>query len=89
MKEFTYRTKGVCAWEITFNIENGILTELEFSGGCDGNLMGISRLVEGMNVEEVIKRLKGIDCEGKGTSCPDQLSKALEEYLETNTEEIA
>ena len=73
----TYRTKGTCSREIQFDVEDGVLKDVRFIGGCDGNLQGISNLAKGMKVEEVIERLKGIDCGGKGTSCPDQLSKAL------------
>lgn len=77
--KYTYRPKGVCSRQINLEVENGIVTKLEVIGGCNGNLQGISKLVEGMKVEEVIKRLKGIDCNGKGTSCPDQIARALEE----------
>lgn len=77
----TYMTKGVCSAKINYEIKNGIIESVEFINGCQGNLLGISSLVKGMKVEEAISKLKGIDCKGKGTSCPDQLSKALEEYL--------
>ena len=80
MEHFTYRTKGVCSREIVLSIEDGIVRKVSFKAGCDGNLSGISRLVEGLPVDTVIEKLKGIDCEGKGTSCPDQLSIALREY---------
>ena len=80
MEHFTYRTKGVCSREIVLSIEDGIVRKVSFKAGCDGNLSGISRLVEGLSVDTVIEKLKGIDCEGKGTSCPDQLSIALREY---------
>lgn len=73
-----YKTKGVCSSRIKFDIQDGILKNVEFDNGCNGNLKGICSLVEGMPVEEVINRLRGIDCKGKGTSCPDQLAKALE-----------
>lgn len=73
----TYKTKGTCSSMIDFEIENGILKDVHFTGGCNGNLQGISALVKGMPVDEVIKKLKGIDCSGKGTSCPDQLANAL------------
>mgnify|MGYP000885577296 FL=1 len=73
----TYRTKGTCSREIQFDVEDGVLKDVRFIGGCDGNLQGISNLAKGMKVKDVIERLKGIDCGGKGTSCPDQLSKAL------------
>lgn len=83
MDKFKYKTKGVCSREITINMDKGIVESIHFVNGCSGNLQGISRLVEGMPAEEVIKRLKGIDCGGKGTSCPDQLSRALESILES------
>lgn len=73
-----YITSGVCAKEIFFEIENGLVTKVKFTSGCSGNLQGVSRLVEGMPVQEVIKRLKGIHCGSKPTSCPDQLAQALE-----------
>jgi len=76
--KYTYVPKGVCSREIELEIEEGIITSLTVIGGCDGNLQGIAKLVKGMKVEEVIRRLKGIDCHGKGTSCPDQIAKALE-----------
>lgn len=77
--KYTYKAKGVCSRQINFEVENGIVTNLEVIGGCSGNLQGISKLVIGMKVEDVIKKLKGIDCRGKGTSCPDQIARALEE----------
>ena len=75
-----YQTNGTCSETIKFSIEDDKVTEVEFIGGCDGNSQGVSKLVVGMKVSEVIARLKGIDCDGKGTSCPDQLARALEEY---------
>ncbi|MGL4338327.1 MAG: TIGR03905 family TSCPD domain-containing protein [Turicibacter sp.] len=77
----TYKTSGVCAREIQFEIEDNKIVSTQFIGGCAGNLIGISSLIKGMTVNEAIDRLKGIDCREKGTSCPDQLSKALEGYL--------
>ena len=77
--KYTYIPKGVCSREIIFEVEDGIIKDLQVIGGCHGNLQGISKLVIGMKVEEVIKRLKGIDCGGKGTSCPDQIARALED----------
>ena len=77
-----YRTKGTCSREIQFDVEDGVLKDVRFIGGCDGNLQGISSLAKGMKIEDVIERLKGIDCGGKGTSCPDQLSKALAAALQ-------
>jgi len=82
--KLNYKTEGVCSKEIDFSIENGKIGNVSFKSGCNGNLQGIAKLVEGMQVEEVIKRLKGLDCGGKGTSCPDQLSKALQKALEKN-----
>lgn len=80
---FVYKTKGVCSTEIHLDIENDTIKNVEFIRGCQGNLLGISALVSGMNIDDAIKKLKGIDCRNKGTSCPDQLSKALEEYKVT------
>lgn len=77
---FVYKTKGVCSTEIHLDVEDNIIKNVEFVRGCAGNLSGISVLVKGMNIDEAIDKLQGIDCKGKGTSCPDQLSKALEEY---------
>lgn len=75
--KYTYNTKGVCSSTITFEIENDIVTSVQFVGGCNGNLKGISSLVVGMKVDDVIERLEGIRCGFKSTSCPDQLAKAL------------
>ncbi|AAK80342.1 uncharacterized protein (TIGR03905 family) [Clostridium acetobutylicum] len=77
--QHVYKTKGVCASEIHFDVEDNIIRKVDFLGGCPGNTLGVSKLIEGMSVNEAISKLKGIDCRGKGTSCPDQLSKALEE----------
>lgn len=76
-----YKTKGVCASEIDFEVKEGIIESVKFINGCAGNTLGVSALIQGMKVEEAIKRLKGIDCRGRGTSCPDQLAQALEAYL--------
>ena len=76
----TYKTKGTCSRSIEFDVENGILQNVRFKDGCDGNLQGISNLVKGMKIEDVIERLRGIDCGGKGPSCPAPLSKALEAF---------
>ena len=77
----SYKTNGVCSRQINFEIENGVITKCEFVGGCRGNTQGIAKLVIGMTPEEVINRLKDTDCRG-GTSCPDQLAKALTKYLD-------
>lgn len=74
----SYKTQGVCSRNITFDIIDGHVYNVRFDGGCNGNTQGISGLVDGMPVDEVIKRLSGIRCGFKGTSCPDQLAKALE-----------
>lgn len=76
---YTFETSGVCTKKITFDIEDNKIKEVNFQGGCPGNLQGISKLVIGMEIEEVIKRLKGITCGPKSTSCPDQLAIALSE----------
>lgn len=74
---FTYKTRGTCSSAIDFDVENNVLTHVVFTGGCNGNLKGIGALVEGMDVDEVIRRLKGTHCGYKDTSCPDQLANAL------------
>lgn len=76
-----FKTSGVCASEIQFKIENGIVHDVNFVKGCPGSLLAITELVKGQSVSEVINRLKGIRCGEKETSCPDQLAKALEAYL--------
>ena len=80
---YTYKTFGTCSRQIEFDVQDDKVTGVRFLGGCNGNTKGVSALVEGMDVDEVIKRLKGIDCAGKGTSCPDQLAIALEKYKES------
>jgi uncharacterized protein (TIGR03905 family) len=74
---FEYKTRGTCSSRILFDVEDGRLRNLEFIGGCNGNLQGLGRLTEGMDVDEVISKLQGIRCGMKQTSCPDQLSRAL------------
>ncbi len=78
--KYTYKTNGTCSRIIEFEIENDQLRSVAFQGGCNGNLKGIGKLVEGMNIDEVISRLEGIRCGFKSTSCPDQLAAALKEY---------
>ncbi|WP_281820365.1 TIGR03905 family TSCPD domain-containing protein [Eisenbergiella massiliensis] len=78
-----YRTKGTCSSAIYIELDNGIIKSVHFTGGCNGNLQGISRLVEGMPAKEAISRLKGIKCGFKPTSCPDQLAVALESIVGT------
>ena len=75
-----YRPRGVCSQQMTVEIEDGVIQSFQVKGGCDGNLQGISRLVEGMKVDEAIRRLDGIKCGFKPTSCPDQLAQALKQY---------
>ncbi|WP_243546962.1 TIGR03905 family TSCPD domain-containing protein [Pseudodesulfovibrio tunisiensis] len=77
----TFTPKGVCSKLIRFAVEDGKVRNVAFTGGCDGNLKGIAKLVEGMDAEEVIEKLQGITCGKKATSCPDQFSIALREYL--------
>ena len=82
--EYRYKPEGVCSREMIIEIENGVIKSLNILGGCDGNRKGIAKLVEGMKIEDVIEKLKGIECGYKGTSCPDQLSIALEKYIKEN-----
>ncbi len=76
---YTFKTHGTCSSHIQLELEGNILKRVKFIDGCDGNSKGIARLVEGMTVEEIKKRLSGIKCDGRGTSCPDQLAKAVDE----------
>ena len=76
----TYRTKGVCAQAIQFDVKDGKVTGVQFMGGCSGNTQGVATLVEGMKVDDVIKKLSSIKCGFKNTSCPAQLAEALKEY---------
>ncbi len=79
--QYTYKTRGTCSQFIRFDIDDGKVKNVEFFGGCNGNLQGISALVEGMDAEKVIALLKDIDCNGRGTSCPAQLAAALTEAI--------
>lgn len=76
-----YNTKGTCAVRIEFDVEDGVVKNVAFLGGCDGNHKGIAALVEGQKPEEVVKKLKGITCGRRTTSCPDQLALALEDFM--------
>ena len=76
-----FTPRGVCARNMSFDIEDGVIKNLKVTGGCNGNLKGIASLVEGMKISDVVAKLEGIDCNGKGTSCPDQLAKAVKPYL--------
>ena len=78
--KITYRPRGVCSRLMEIEVEDNKIVSVAVTGGCDGNLKGISRLVEGMDVDEAIRRMQGIRCGGKPTSCPDQLSIALSQY---------
>lgn len=80
----TYKTFGTCSRAIHFEVEDNIIKSVEFVGGCQGNTTGLSRLLAGMSVDTAIERLAGVDCNGKGTSCPDQLARALKQYKEQN-----
>ena len=78
--EYIYEPEGVCSHKIIFDIENNIIKSVKIIGGCPGNTVGLSKLLEGQNIDDVIKKLKGITCGYKETSCPDQIAKALEKY---------
>lgn len=81
--KYTYKTRGTCSSMITFNINDGILSNVVFTGGCNGNLKAIARLVEGKNASEIAELLRGNTCGMKSTSCGDQLARAILEALET------
>ena len=80
----TFKTHGTCSSQINFEVEGTKVKSVQFVGGCQGNTQGVARLVAGMDIHEAIDRLDGIQCGMKGTSCPDQLAKALKQYAETN-----
>ena len=84
--EYRYKTKGVCSTEIIFDIdeETKVINDLKVINGCNGNLKGISALVKGMKIEDIISKLEGITCGFRNTSCPDQIAMALKEYLNNN-----
>ena len=79
--QYSYKPHGVCARGISFDIEDNIVKNVRFSGGCSGNTQGLSALAEGMTADEIINKLSGIRCGFKGTSCPDQLAKAVAEAV--------
>lgn len=81
MEHVTYKTHGVCSRQIDIDIEDGVIVKAQYTGGCSGNTQGVAALIAGMTVEEAISRLKGIHCGPRPTSCPDQMARALEEYL--------
>ena len=80
--EYTYKTKGVCSMQISFEIEENVVKNVKFYGGCDGNLKAIAKLVENMPADRIIDTLKGNTCGFKNTSCADQLAKAVEKAIE-------
>lgn len=77
--EYTYKTKGTCSQKITFDINDDVITNVQYTGGCNGNLKAVRSLVEGLTVEQIEQKLGGIQCGIKGTSCGDQLAKAVRE----------
>ena len=81
MAQYSFSNTGTCSRGVSFDIENGIVRNVHFEGGCNGNPQGVAALVEGMEVHEAIARMKNIDCGGRGTSCPDQLARNLERAL--------
>lgn len=80
--EYTYKTRGVCARNIRFELDGDIIKSVSFDGGCSGNTMGVAKLVVGLKVNDVIDKLKNIDCNGRGTSCPAQFAIALQKALD-------
>ena len=82
MTTYTYTPRGVCSRRMTVALEDGVIRDVRIEGGCNGNLQGISRLVIGMKAEDAIERMKGIQCGGRPSSCPDQLAQALTQALE-------
>lgn len=79
--KYSYKTKGTCSRSISFDINDGVVSNIEFMGGCNGNLKGIAALCEGQKAEDIIEKLQGIRCGFKNTSCPNELATALAEYL--------
>lgn len=88
MQDYTIQTNHVCAKQISFSLENGKLHNIKFYGGCPGNTLAISKLLEGADAVKTVQILKGNDCGGKGTSCADQLSRGIEEALSQMSEAI-
>lgn len=82
--EYRYIPKGVCSSELIFEIEGDVVKSLKIVGGCPGNTVGVSKLIQNRKIKEIIDMLKGIPCGFKGTSCPDQIARALEEYIGQN-----
>lgn len=79
--KYQYSTQGTCSYQIDLNVEDGVIKDIQFYGGCDGNLQGICSLVRGMKVEDVLPKIEGIRCGMKTTSCPDQLARALRQVM--------
>ena len=77
-----YKTKGTCSTQIDIEVEEGVIKHVQFTNGCNGNLQGVARLVEGMRGEDAIEKIRGIKCGSKSTSCPDQLSYAIEQAMQ-------
>ena len=86
--KYSYKTKGTCSMQINFSLDGDIVTNVEFMGGCNGNLNGIASLITGMNINDVITKLEGIKCGAKDTSCPDQLAKCLIAYKNQVMQEL-
>lgn len=82
--QYVYEPQGVCSRQMIFEIEEDIVKDVKIIGGCAGNTVGVSKLIQGLKIDEIIKKLKGIPCGSKGTSCPDQIAKALEKYKRNN-----
>ena len=82
MEHITYKPQGVCSRQVDIDVENGVIVAVKYTGGCSGNTQGVGALLVGMTVEEAVRRLKGIHCGPRPTSCPDQTARALEKYLE-------
>ncbi|MBQ3427677.1 MAG: TIGR03905 family TSCPD domain-containing protein [Clostridia bacterium] len=80
--KYSFTPRGVCSAQIDFEIDDGIIKNVQFTRGCNGNTQGVGALCEGMRADEVVKRLEGINCSGRGTSCPDQLAKAVKMAME-------
>ena len=83
--EYIYKTKGTCSSKIKFNIDNGVITDVEFTGGCNGNLQAIAKLIDGLTVDEIERKCSGILCGNKATSCADQLARAVRCAYEKST----
>lgn len=83
---YLYKTKGTCSTQIKVDLDGNVIKSVEFTGGCNGNLNGISKIVEGMTVEDIVSKFSGIKCGSKSTSCPDQLSLAVKEAYASQTE---